>query len=69
MVFWAVNKTTMKNILSLLNKILFPSSKEMDSWFSSAESNPIYGSKVFSQKSWLEKQVDESMRKKAFKME
>ena len=69
MVSWAVNKTTMKNILSLLNKILFPSAKQMDSWFSSAESNPIYGSKVFSQKSWLEKQVDEAMRKKAFNID
>jgi hypothetical protein len=59
----------MKNILSLLNKILFPSSEQMDSWFSSAESNPIYGSKVFSQKSWLEKRVDEAMRKKAFNID
>ena len=59
----------MKNILSLLNKILFPSAKEMDNWFSAAESNPIYGSKVFAQKTWLEKQVDEAMRKKAFSLE
>lgn len=59
----------MKNTLSLLSKILFPSAKQMDSWFSAAESNPIYGSKVFSQKSWLEKQVDEAMRKKAFNID
>jgi hypothetical protein len=52
----------MKKVLSLL---LFPSSKQMDHWFSSARSNPVYGSKVFSQKSWLEKQIEESMRQKA----
>lgn len=61
--------TTMKNILSLLKQIFFPSSKQMDKWFSAEKSNPVYGSKVFSQKSWLEKQVDEGFRKKAFWLE
>ena len=59
----------MKNILSLLKQIFFPSSKQMNKWFSAEKSNPVYGSKVFSQKSWLEKQVDEGFRKKAFWLE
>ena len=50
--------TTMKNIFSLFKQ-----------WFSTEKSNPVYGSKVFSQKSWLEKQVDEGFRKKAFWLE
>jgi hypothetical protein len=48
----------MKNIFSLIKQ-----------WFSTEKSNPVYGSKVFSQKSWLEKQVDEGFRKKAFWLE
>jgi len=59
----------MKKIFYFLQQILFPSDKQMEQWFTAAQSNPVYGSKVFEQKSWLEKQVDESLRKKAFRLE
>lgn len=54
----------MKKLLFLLNKTFFPASKEIEEWFRAVD-QPVYGAKVFFQKSWMEKQIEESMRRKS----